>query len=401
METPHVLEEGKRLLAIDVFRAFTMLLMVFVNDLWTLREISDWLGHVPSSVDGMGLADIVFPMFLFIVGLSIPYAIFNRIKKGENDASIVKHILFRSLALIIMGVYHVNLESYNRDLAILPKAVWQIAITIGFFLVWLDFSTYKNPRIKKVCQILGIVILIGLAALYRGGTVEDPQWLRSHWWGILGLIGWGYLVVSLLFLWCRGSIYWLWAMFFALLAFNVCEELGWLDAIKFIRPYVWLIDNGATPAICMAGILVSIYFREWFAKGKFSYFWSYLIIFATCNIAFGLLARPFWGIHKIGASPSWVTICLGISILTFMLFVWLVEIHKKKDWFSWIEPAGTSTLTCYLLPYVHYGLLSLSGLTLPLILRTGGIGVVKSLLYALVIVAITGLLEKSRIRLKI
>ncbi len=401
MEIHEVQDKAKRLYAIDVFRALTMLLMIFVNDLWSLREIPDWLGHVPGSVDGMGLADVVFPMFLFIVGLSIPHAIFNRIKKGESNAAIFGHILLRSLALIIMGVYHVNLESYNPGMAILPKPVWQIAITIGFFLVWLDFSKYQNPQIKKICQTLGIVLLIVLAALYRGGTVEDPEWMRFHWWGILGLIGWGYLVVSLLFLWCRGNIYWLWVMFLALLAFNVFEELGWLEAIKYIRPYVWLIDNGATPATCMAGVIVSIYFKEWYAKGKLVSFWSYLITFAVGNITFGLLTRPLWGIHKMGSSPSWVTLCLGVSMLTFMLLIWLVEIRKKREWFSLIRPAGTSTLTSYLLPYIHYSLLSLSGFTLPLMLRTGGIGIMKSLLYALIIIAITGLLEKSKIRLKI
>ncbi|HSI77340.1 MAG TPA: DUF5009 domain-containing protein [Lunatimonas sp.] len=401
MEMTQVQVTGNRRYVIDVFRALTMLLMIFVNDLWSLREIPLWLGHVPSSVDGMGLADVVFPMFLFIVGLSIPYAISNRIKKGESNASILSHILVRSMALLIMGVYHVNLESYNRELAILPKPVWQIAITVGFFLVWLDFSSYKNPKVKKVCQSVGIVLLITLAAIYRGGTLDEPQWMRFHWWGILGLIGWGYLVVSLLFLWCKGNINWLWVMFTALLSFSVIEKLGWLDAVKFIRPYFWLIDNGALPAICMAGVIVSIYFREYFAKGKLVSFWSFLVSFAVGNILFGLLTRPLWGIHKIGSSPSWVTLCIGISIFTFMLLIWLVEIQKKKEWFSWIKPAGTSTLTCYLLPYIHYGLLSLSGLTLPVFLRTGGIGIMKSLVYALIIIMLTGILEKFRIRLKI
>ncbi|MCK4751199.1 MAG: hypothetical protein KAT15_29270, partial [Bacteroidales bacterium] len=51
-----------------------MLLMIYVNDLWTLTDIPEWLGHKAADVDGMGLADVVFPAFLFIVGLSIPWA---------------------------------------------------------------------------------------------------------------------------------------------------------------------------------------------------------------------------------------------------------------------------------------------------------------------------------------
>jgi hypothetical protein len=75
---------GQRLLSIDIFRALTMFLMIFVNDLWTLKDIPAWLEHVGAKEDGMGLADVVFPVFLFIVGLSIPFAVDKRLAAGEN-----------------------------------------------------------------------------------------------------------------------------------------------------------------------------------------------------------------------------------------------------------------------------------------------------------------------------
>ena len=71
-------------MTIDILRAVTMLLMIFVNDLWTLTNIPEWLGHTALYEDGMGLADVVFPAFLFIVGLSIPHAIRARFQKGET-----------------------------------------------------------------------------------------------------------------------------------------------------------------------------------------------------------------------------------------------------------------------------------------------------------------------------
>lgn len=400
-ETPVTDKPHYRLHAIDVFRALTMMLMIFVNDLWTLREIPKWLGHVPAAVDGMGLADVVFPAFLFIVGLSLPFAIDNRKSKGQDNLTIFRHIFLRSLALIIMGVYHVNLESYNRELAFLPKQIWQIAATIGFFMVWLDYSKYSSPKKKTIIQILGILVLLGLALLYKGGSVENPQWMRFHWWGILGLIGWGYLVVATMFLLSMGKIQWLWVSFFFLLGFNITEELGYLEWLKVIKPYIWLIDNGATPASCMGGVLVAMYYRELFRKGHLAKFWSISLGMVLVAIVFGLWTRPVWGIHKIGSSPSWVTICLGLSILAFLLIIWIVEIRGRKNWFDLIKPAGTSTLTCYLLPYIYYGVLGLTGLYLPIVLRTGGIGIVKSLLFALLIIIITGFLEKARLRLKI
>ncbi len=58
--------------AIDILRALTMVLMIFVNDLWSLTGIPAWLEHVSPGADGIGLADVVFPVFLFIVGMSLP-----------------------------------------------------------------------------------------------------------------------------------------------------------------------------------------------------------------------------------------------------------------------------------------------------------------------------------------
>src|SRR5687768_17385164 len=109
----------QRVASIDVFRALTMLLMIFVNDLWTLTNVPKWLEHTAADEDGMGLADVVFPAFLFIVGLSIPFA-----KKNLYS------ICWRSLALLVMGFFHVNMENYNEAAAWLPKPVWMILLTV-------------------------------------------------------------------------------------------------------------------------------------------------------------------------------------------------------------------------------------------------------------------------------
>ena len=82
----------KRILSVDIFRAVTMLLMIFVNDLWTLHGVPQWLEHTTANEDGMGLSDTVFPAFLFIVGLSIPFAIGSRITRGDSRYGILLHI---------------------------------------------------------------------------------------------------------------------------------------------------------------------------------------------------------------------------------------------------------------------------------------------------------------------
>src|SRR5688572_160826 len=113
-----------RIASIDITRALTMVLMIFVNDLGSLKGIPLWLEHVEPGVDGIGLADVVFPAFLFIVGLSLPFAIENRRKKGDTEWQMVQHVLVRTVALLVMGVFLVNGETINAEATGLPRYGW-------------------------------------------------------------------------------------------------------------------------------------------------------------------------------------------------------------------------------------------------------------------------------------
>lgn len=381
-----------RLASIDVFRALTMFLMIFVNDLWSLQGVPQWLQHTQAMEDGMGLSDVVFPAFLFIVGLSIPFAITGRIRKGQSDQTILAHILFRGIALLVMGFFHVNLGNYS-DVALLPRTVWQILLTISFFLIWLDYPRQQNK--KWIFQGLGVALLAFLAIVYRGGTAEQPQSLQPHWWGILGLIGWAYLLSGVIYLFSKGSLIVNAIAFAFFLLFNIAAQSGWLDFLQPIREYIWIVGDGSLPALVMAGVLAA----QLYHANK-NIFLPFILLSAAC-VAAGFMLRPYFIISKILATPSWTLICIGISLPVFTLLIYITDVKKKEHWFSIIKPAGTATLTAYLLPYIHYALYSMIGITLPLVLRTGWVGILKSLLYALLIILITRLLEKKRLKLKI
>lgn len=386
-----------RLASIDVFRALTMFLMIFVNDLWTLQDIPLWLEHTAAKEDGMGLADVVFPAFLFIVGLSIPFAVNSRVSKGYSTTQTIVYILLRSFALLLMGFFHVNLENYG-PLSLLPKPIFQIVITIAFFLIWLDYSPRISRNIQMGLKALGVAVLLAMAACYRGA---DGGWMKPHWWGILGLIGWSYLWCSLIYVFSKSRIAVVSGALVFFILFNILAHAGYFDALQSVRSFVWIVENGAMPALTMAGVLTSVVYRYYWDKNQSSYFYGWLVIMSVVMFALGFGLRPFWGISKILATPSWVAICTGISLLMFLFLVWLVDVNGLKKLFNIIRPAGTSTLTCYLLPYIHYALYSIIGYALPLYLRTGAVGILKSLLYALAIIVIVGLMEKIRLRLKL
>ena len=65
---------NQRILSIDAFRGITIFVMIFVNELAGIRDIPQWMKHMPADADAMSFVDVVFPAFLFIVGMSIPFA---------------------------------------------------------------------------------------------------------------------------------------------------------------------------------------------------------------------------------------------------------------------------------------------------------------------------------------
>jgi hypothetical protein len=137
-EANRPVSEMVRVISIDVFRGLTIFLMIFVNAVaWWGRNIPLWLKHVPSDVDGMTLPDIVFPCFLFVVGMAIPYAIGARIKRGESLFRIWKHIFIRTFSLLVLGVFMVNAEGgYNQEAMRIPLGLWGVLVFICAILVW-------------------------------------------------------------------------------------------------------------------------------------------------------------------------------------------------------------------------------------------------------------------------
>jgi heparan-alpha-glucosaminide N-acetyltransferase len=390
-----------RLQSIDVFRALTMLLMIFVNDLDPIPGVPEWIKHVGPDTDGLGFADIIFPAFLFIVGLSIPFALRNRMMRGDTTLQVARYISVRAFALLVMGFFQVNLESYNTGSALLPKAVWEICITIAFFAIWLDYPRDMRPRKRLLLQSGGIGLLIIMSILYKGGTNQDSEWLKPQWWGILGLIGWSYLLCAFVFLVSKGRLSVQLAAMAIFLVFNTAAHAHWLSALSGIHRYIWLSGNGAMAALTMGGVLIAGLYLEANGRGRAPALQRLLILLGAVAIGLGFGLRFLDGISKIHATPSWVLICMGISIWVFDGIIYIVDVRAKQNWFRMIKPAGTSTLTCYLVPYLLYSIYALCHFRFPLLLNEGTGGLIKSMVTALVVVWITGRLEKSRLRLKV
>jgi predicted acyltransferase len=120
-----------RILSIDIFRGLTMLVMVFVNDLAFVKGLPWWTYHIPGGVNGMTYVDVVFPAFLFIVGVSIPPAVRRRIDLGDSPVKLWCHILLRSLSLVVLGIILANSGKLDPERAGISSEIWSALAFLG------------------------------------------------------------------------------------------------------------------------------------------------------------------------------------------------------------------------------------------------------------------------------
>lgn len=394
--------ENDRIYSIDVMRGLTLVLMLFVNDLH-MPGVPAWLGHRPADFNGMGLADWVFPGFLFIVGMAIPFSIGKRISGGQNTFSIIKHILIRTISLLIIGVLMLNSGRVNPEFTGMGKNLWAILMYTGVFLIWNKYmENDKNFFTIAGLRLCGIAILVVLVFKFRSGEVENNGSLITSWWGILGLIGWGYLVSALIYLAVRDSIL---NTVVAFLFFLILNILSKLDLLNFLNPFksiFGVIIEGNVPLIVLSGLLTTLILKK-YSKSDSRKIIVTIVTIGVFSIIAGFILRKWFIISKIQATPSWGLICNGISIMLFALLYWIIDIKKHIKWTFFLKPAGKNSLTTYLAPDILYYLIWSTGIPIliykqsdvPLIVITG------SVIWALLMVGLTALLVRFNIKLKL
>lgn len=390
----------RRNLAIDMLRGLTMLLMVFVNDLWTVEDVPHILEHFDTYEDGMGLSDIVFPMFLFAMGMSIPYAIENRYLKGFSGESTLGHILSRTLALLLMGAFIVNTEGGFDSTLGYSINFFRILMIIGFFLIWNTWP--KGMRAKPWLQALGIAILVFLAFTFR---TPSGDFFSAGWWGILGLIGWAYVFSAVTYLLCRGHIYRIAIVWAAIAILNMLttgmrDGSAIIHGRNFIGDFAGILHlgNGSNTIMAVGGMLLSIMENK-IADQKASRRIVYAAVAAIFLAVAGAVTNHWWIISKnIGTLP-W---CLYVSSLSVAVYTLLriSEAHGKTGWFRFISPSGTATLTVYMMPYLLYSIWGYLNIPHPEWL-TGWVGLIKCALFSLLCTGITALIGRIGLKLKI
>lgn len=388
----------QRIASVDIFRAFTMLTMLFVNDFAGIPNIPHWLKHAKTTEDMMGFSDLVFPAFLFCVGLSIPFAIANRMKKGDSELQVVWHVLIRSFALIVMGIFSMNLGGVEGGLS--ANMLAMIAV-IAYFMIW---NAYPKAEGWKKC-LFRTLQFIGIAALIFIILYKDINGMsfRRGWWGILGIIGWCYALCALSYLFLKGDykkIKITWVVFIALCIINQLPFIPREYSIKWIF-FSWYPGGWTSSALVMSGIMGSMTMLKYGDKENPRKFVLNMLIAGVFMFVLGLICHNFWIISKNMATPTWLFFCLALYYPLLGVLYYVCDVRGKTKWASIVRPAGVATLTAYMMPNIWYGIMSVCGLKYPAIFNTGYTGLLRSFIFALCIIGLTWCLGKLKIKLKI
>jgi heparan-alpha-glucosaminide N-acetyltransferase len=341
---------SNRILSIDIMRGLTLVLMLFVNDLY-MPGVPAWLGHAEANFDGMGLADWVFPAFMFMVGMSVPYSVGNRFARGENNLAVLKHIFLRTISLLIIGVLMANSREVDGEYTGLSKNIWSLIMYSGVFLLWNNYKeSVRNFYLVNGLRLAGLAMIVPMVYIFRSGETAGFSY---NSWGILGTIGWGYFVAALVFMGVRDNV---WKTAIALLVFlvlNMLTKLHLLDFMSPVRPVFGVIMNGNAPFIVLSGMFITLVLKK-FSKENVRKAFVTVAILGILSLISGFILRNWFIISKIQSTPSWGLICNGTSMIIFALLFWIIDIKKKIRWGLFLRPAGANSLTVYLVPDMFY-----------------------------------------------
>ncbi len=327
-----------RLVSLDIFRGVTIAGMIFVNNLgaWTDTARLPRLTH--AEWHGCTLVDLIFPLFIFIVGVSTVLSLEKRAKTGESLSRLYRHILIRTGVLFIPGLITGSGFILGWIFqAICPPAVTQKSIWAIFFspppASEVYYFSLANLRIMGVLQRIALVYLAVSILLIHTR------------WRVQALIAGALLL-----------IYWGLMTFVPGFALEPGEDLGaFIDRAIFGEAYLWRFSQtwdpegllGTLPAIAtgLIGALTGHWLRS--ERDRRDQLIG-LFLFGF----FGIFVGTAWGylfpLNNYLWTSSFVVYTAGYALMFLAFWFWLTDIEQVKT--VWTQPLvwlGTNPLLAY------------------------------------------------------
>lgn len=309
---------SKRILAIDTLRGFDMLMISGAGSFIYLlhgKTNMPWVDSLALQFEhpawnGFTFYDFIFPLFLFIAGLSMPFSLNKGLEEGIPKSQLYWKAFRRMLILIVLGILDKNAPTPFLDWSqIRFVGVLQRIGIAGFIVTFLYLNFNSRQRIMWVA---------GLLLFYYGAMFLIP------------VPGYGPGDLSI-----EGNLH------------------GWIDR-NFLPGRLLqktYDENGLftqIPACCLTilGTLGGDIFRNETISDQIKL--RNLIIAGLISVGIGLV----WGLHfpinKHLWSSSFIMLTGGMAFLSIAVFYWIIDIMKYQKWTFFFTVIGMNSLTIYM-----------------------------------------------------
>ncbi len=308
----------QRLLSLDFFRGFTIAAMILVNNPGSWSHVyppllhAQWHGWTPT--------DLIFPFFLFIVGVSISLAFAGKKQHQTSIGELYRRIIRRSLVLFALGLFLSGFPSYDLTSIRIPGVLQRIAICYLFAtLIFL----HANVRAQALWAIALMLI----------------YWAAMEWVPVPGAGAGSYE---------KGANF-----------------SAWLDSL-LLQGHMWSQTKtwdpegvfSTLPAISttLFGVLTGELLRKSFSSQKKV---KLMLLYGVSAILIAWLWSFYLPINKSLWTSSYALFTAGMALVTLAFCMYVVDIRGWQKWSFPFRVYGMNAITVYVLSGVVARLLYL------------------------------------------
>ena len=302
-----------RLISLDVFRGLTIAGMILVNNAGDWSHVYPALAHV--EWDGWTPTDLVFPFFLFIVGVAMPFSFSKRLAKGESRGKLLKHVFARSLILIALGMLLSGIPNFDFSHRLILNVLQRIGlIYLMAGTIFLFTDVVSQAVVAVSCVVIYWILMLAVPVPGYGAGVLAP--VGNMWWYVdkVLLQGWHQhlLVVG---------------------QYRLHHAEGILSLIPSI-------------STVLLGSLTGHYLRSGRSGIEKA---AGMLVFGNFGILIGSVMAIWFPINKLLWSSSYVVFTAGVALEVLGVCYWLVDVRGFKKWTQPFLVLGSNAITSFFL----------------------------------------------------
>jgi len=312
----------ERLLSLDVFRGITIVAMLVVNNPGTARFGYRALQH--AEWNGCRPPDLIFPFFLFIVGVSIIYSLAQQESRGVPRSVIIVKIARRAATIFGIGMLLNALPYFDWDVTRIPGVLQRIAFCYLCASLLVVYSGVRGQAFTAALLLVGYWVLITWVPVpgYGAGDLQPDANLGA------------YIDRALM-----GGHLW----------HHHWDPEGLLSSVPAV-------------STTLIGVLTGHWLR---ASGSGNRRLTGLLLGGTVGIGLGTVMDLWLPINKSLWTSSFVVFTGGAALISLGLCYWVVDVRGYRRWATPFVVFGTNAIAAYALSTLMTKALALCTVTRP------------------------------------